>query len=405
MIFKRIFKRIKNSSISIVNSKRLEVFAGFALFCFIIVFVGSHYLSNYNELSKPHRYENIELPSYPPKSTPQGSSLRSLPLRDFNKIELVLKEENLLEGVKAWGGVILLVKFDSLNEALSFYHYNSIYSDVNKNGIQDEQDEGFFNPASTVKVGISAIVLEKLNLLDLNRKTDYRVAGTNKWYSFESDLEEALVISSNEATNRLILFLGFDYLNKTIQSKGLSQFSVNRLMLDKGTLTESPSFEIRNQDKTVVQPRLESSLEAGCFEIDEKIGNCASAENLAEILARIVQPHIFNDEENFKINEEDRAWLLETMGKTPRQLGFDQEDEFCRFLQSLNNLYPPGIKVLLSKCGVGLFSHSFVDTSFIETNEDEKYYTVVAISPPKDISRSQAATWMSELISLLLKHI
>ena len=40
---------------------------------------------------------------------------------------------------------------------------NASYIDTNKNGLMDSGDQGFFNPASTIKVMTAALVLEVLN--------------------------------------------------------------------------------------------------------------------------------------------------------------------------------------------------------------------------------------------------
>ncbi|MGB3512883.1 MAG: hypothetical protein WBA93_27455 [Microcoleaceae cyanobacterium] len=59
---------------------------------------------------------------------------------------------------------LLIVK---VNEAdtppkLQNFSYKSLFVNKNANGWQDEENEGFFNPVSTVKVEIAWLVLEKL---------------------------------------------------------------------------------------------------------------------------------------------------------------------------------------------------------------------------------------------------
>ena len=169
--------------------------------------------------------------------------------------------------------------------------------------------ECFFNPASTVKVGISLLVLEQMNQSKLLKETEYRTLESSRWYSINEDIKKSLIISDNEAANRLILFLGFQNLNLRMRAKGLNSFSVNRLMLNRGTLVDSPGFELRFQERTTQAPEQSVSQSFSCFEVGDKLGNCASATDLAEILIRLVQPEVYLPGEQFNLREEDRLWL------------------------------------------------------------------------------------------------
>ncbi len=341
-----------------------------------------------------------------PLHTSTENHLRNIARKkDHERIENILTKADKVERMKAWNGIALFVEEKPDEDIVTYYYYNSVYRDFNNNGVQDEEDEGFFNPASTVKVSITALVLEKLNGLKLGKGTEYREFGSQEWYSIFSDLELALVMSSNEATNRLILFLGFDSIREGLQSKGLQDLSINRLMLDRGTQISSPPFEMRYNGSVTFQPYQEASSKANCFEAKSRIGNCATAVDLVGVMARIIQPDSFPKEANFNIRNEDLFWLREIMSKTPRELGFEQEDNFCRFLQPLYEKKASESGRMLSKCGIGLFSHSFVDTSYIQTNEGESYYIVFAVQPPRYISKENATEWMSEVSELILNEL
>jgi len=255
-------------------------------------------------------------------------------------------------------------------------------------------------------VGISALVLEKLNSLGLSRDAKYRQANTDTWYSFESDVEQALIISSNEAANRLILFLGFDEIAQKAEQKGLSNFAINRLMLNEGTLIDSPSFELLDKDGSpIFQDASTTSQEIKCFEVGEKAGNCATAADLVGILERIVQPGYFDESDIFKMTEDDRLWLQDVMSKTPKEAGFNQPDEFCRFLNPLYEKIGSRNGKLLSKCGIALFTHSYVDTSFLKTNEGEEFYVAFSVTPPWYISKEQATEWINNASDLIVSEL
>lgn len=326
---------------------------------------------------------------------------------DLTEFERILERGSFIEQMKSWNGKALFVKVDEAQTPTQFdyYYYQAIYQDTNGNKIQDSNDRGFFNPASTVKVGISALVLEQLNQMKLPKETEYRILGSSRWYSTNEDIKKVLIISDNEAANRLILFLGFQNLNLRMRAKGLNSFSINRLMLNQGTLIDSPAFELRFQ-KTITQFDQQTiSQNFSCWEVGKKLGNCASATDLVEILIRLVQPDVYSSEEQFNLREEDRLWLQEVMSYIPKKAGFNYEDTFCRFLHPLSQKIAYKTGKLLSKCGVGLFSHTFVDTSFLKTDEGQKYYIVFAVNPPQNVSKNQAINWMNTVSQFILNEL
>lgn len=327
--------------------------------------------------------------------------------QNLTKLEKILERGSFIEQMKSWNGKALFIK---VNEAqtppqFDYYYYQAIYQDTNGNKMQDSSDRGFFNPASTVKVGISALVLEQLNQMKLPKETEYRILGSYSWYSINEDIKKVLIISDNEAANRLILFLGFQNLNLRMRAKGLNSFSINRLMLNQGTLVDSPVFELRFQETITQSHQPNVSQDFSCLEVGKKLGNCTSATDLLEILIRLVQPDVYSPKERFNLREEDRLWLQKVMSLTPKKAGFNHEDTFCRFLQPLSQKIAYKTGKLLSKCGVGLFFHTFVDTSFLRTDGGQKYYIVFALNPPQNVSKNQAINWMNTVSQFILNEL
>lgn len=326
---------------------------------------------------------------------------------DTKTLEKILQAAHRLEQMKRWDGKALLIKVDESQGAPKFqsFSYRATYKDSNRNKKQDEQDQGFFHPASTVKVAIASLVLEQLKQRNLGRETEYRVVGASAWNSIEADLTEMLVVSNNDAANRLILLLGFQYLNDTMRARGLKQYAVTRLMLNQGTLIDSPPIEIRWRDTLLQLPKRSVSDSFDCNEIDEKSGNCASAHDLAGVLMRVVYPGVFSPEEGFDLRPEDRQWLQHTMSQTPQQSGFNFEDTFCRFLHPLGQQLTQQSGRLLSKCGIALFSHTYLDTSYVETDQGQKYFMVFAVTPPKTVAKNEIIRWLNTTSQILLKTL
>jgi len=225
------------------------------------------------------------------------------------------------------------------------------------------------------------------------------------WYRIDEDIRLSIVISDNDAASRLILWLGFDYIKKALKNKGLTYLAIERLMLNRGTLVESPAFELRFAGQTIYQPPKPVSLEASCHEKNNQIGNCATASDLVGTLARFVQPEYFSKEERFILNQSDRVWLQEIMAHTPRQEGFEFSDNYCRFLTGVEKQVAKRSGRMLSKCGVALFSNTYVDLSFIETDDGQKYYIVFAVTPPGSITEEAIIQWMNTTASFILSQL
>ncbi|MGK7921660.1 MAG: serine hydrolase [Trichodesmium sp.] len=308
---------------------------------------------------------------------------------DTTTLADILRRGMLLEKMNTWSGKLLIVKVDDVKNPPVFhkFYYQSLFVDRNNNSWQDEADAGFFNPASTVKIGIAALVLEKLHQLGLGRETKYQIVGESNWYDIYDDIRSSLVISDNDATNRLILFLGFDLINQKMKAKGLQHFIVNRLMLNQGVLVDSPAFNLSFGDRVIQQERQVVFENFPCYEIDKNLGNCATADDLVGVLIRIVEPEYFSSTEGFNLRDSDRFWLQKIMSQTPRSQGFNYADNYCRFLSEVELNWAGNSGRMLSKCGVGFFTNTYVDNSLIETDYGRKYYIVLAVTPPNQFPK------------------
>ena len=82
----------------------------------------------------------------------------------------------------------------------------------------------YFYPASTVKLPTAVMALEKLRALDvagLDRDTEMLVGDEEQGKSVGRYVREVLLVSDNQAFNRLYDFVGQEPLNRGLQQKGL----------------------------------------------------------------------------------------------------------------------------------------------------------------------------------------
>jgi hypothetical protein len=277
----------------------------------------------------------------------------------------------LVNTLRQRGFIVLVLRSSSTNAPL--LNVDATYEDSNSNGLIDGGDRGFFNPASTIKVMIAGQALEVIHQNGWLRNATYQASNSSKKYSFAKDIEAMLVISDNAATNRLVEFLGFKNIASRAKLLGLSHFELNRLMLSKGPAVASPSYTVISSGVSYAIPdkKAPPSTDAiRCRETSTIKGNCATANDLVMSLRLLL------DEKNnggLDLAQEDRQWVASVMESTPKLRGFQEPDDYCRFIQPLTTDPTIGITSLRSKCGVAPFSTTFLDLSRVATKSNQSF--------------------------------
>ncbi len=217
-------------------------------------------------------------------------------------------------------------------------------------------DDGkYFYPASTAKLPVAILALEKLNASPgLDRHMRYYVEGDSVEASFEEDIRAIFAVSDNHANNRLYEFLGRDAINDSLASKNIGPARIaHRLGYHREEASTLP-LVIYLSDTSVTQlpaminrPVEELDLKGirkgrGFIEDGEDITepfdfsrkNYLPVRSLESILKRVVFPGEFLPAERFQISGEQREFLLESMKLLPREAGYDPEhypDGYCKF--------------------------------------------------------------------------
>ena len=240
------------------------------------------------------------------------------------------------------------VERDSLNRPqFSEYAFN-----LNK--------DSYFYPASTVKLPVLLLALEKLSTdpllrdqVDLN--TPYKILGDTVVHQLATNLVEIIAVSDNEAYNHLFEFLGRDSINALVARKRLGPFQINHRLSTSDSdaaLSRGLVFYPQNADSIVVSgytsrpiKKLDlknlrkgkaymqgDSLVDQAFDFSAK--NYFPLRTQQEVLKRLLFEDAYTPEERFQIKPEYRDFLLETMPKYPRELGYDLEqfpDGYVKF--------------------------------------------------------------------------
>jgi hypothetical protein len=309
-----------------------------------------------------------------------------------NKLEKMLREKGFI--------VLVLDSFKADNAPL--LNVDATYSDTNSNGLMENGDRGFFNPASTIKVMIAGQTLEVIHKNGWQRNATYQADKSDKKYSFAKDIEAMLVVSDNAATNRLIQFLGFKNIASRAKLLGLSNFELNRLMLSKGPAVGSPSYTVISSGVSHVIPAKAAPSSTDvirCRETATVKGNCATANDLVMSLRLLLDSKANT---GLDIAPEDRQWVAGVMGSTPKQRGFDEPDEYCRFIQPLTTDATVGMTSLRSKCGVAPFTPTFLDLSRVTTKNNRSFDMLLVKKYDSNVSEESVVKEFSSVAREIL---
>ena len=227
-------------------------------------------------------------------------------------------------------------------------------------------DSRYFYPASTVKLPIVLLALEWLEeqqleglTLETTMLTDsVRPSQLPAWSDSTAQnglpsighyIKKILLVSDNDASNRLYELLGMDYINTKLREKGLANsvitqrlsfpisaeenrhFNPIRFLDSSGkTILEIPA---RQSDSVYVVPgypklgrayyRNDTLIQEG---MDFAYKNKFSLTDLHRVVQRTIFPEAFVGIERFNLNEEHRNFVLKYMSMLPRESDYPGYD-------------------------------------------------------------------------------
>ncbi len=280
-----------------------------------------------------------------------------------------------------------------------------------KNYYYNVNAKNYFYPASTVKFPVAILALQRLNELkqkgiDLNT-TMLTEANTQKQTAVFNDatakdgkptiahyIKKILMVSDNDAFNRLYEFLGQEFINKELHKRGYKNVQIlHRLSIslseDENRKTNPIRFLDSNntvlyeqamQTSKMVYAVRKDSLGKGFYQGDKLVNepmdfskkNNIGLEELTSILQSIIFPESVSAKQRFNITEEDRQFLLKYMSQLPTESTFPPySDEpstywpsYCKFLYfgSEKGAIPKNIRVF-NKVG-DAYGH-LIDVAYI----------------------------------------
>ena len=235
----------------------------------------------------------------------------------------------------------------------------------------------YFYPASTVKLPIAILALQKIKSLrdqgiPINADTPFLIKNKNGETIIDKDstningdvtishlIKKIFLVSDNDAYNYLFDFLGRDYINKELIKRGLKQtqiyhkflFGADNINTWEYTFIDENRNKIFHQSsissKKIMEPLKLEGLQKGRgyissgelinnpMNFDQK--NRISIRDLQGIIKRIIFPEEFNKEERFELDDTDYKFLRYWMSRSTLESNYpnykDQEywDSYCKF--------------------------------------------------------------------------
>ncbi len=261
-----------------------------------------------------------------------------------------------------------------------------IYTQINRDSINRPNFRSFyyhadsmyyFYPASTVKLPLVLLALEKLQQLNIQGLDKYTPVFHDSAYSGQLSVrkdstskdglpsiahyaKKILVVSDNDAYNRLYEFMGQQATNEILKQKGYNVRFLHRLERplspDENRHTEAVHFEkdgtiIYKQDMLVnpdsIRPTRRVTRGKGFIKSDKLVNepfdftykNFYPLEEQQEILKAILFPQYVDVKRKFRMSEEDRKFVMLYMSQLPTETNFpsyksdtSMYDAYCKFL-------------------------------------------------------------------------
>lgn len=323
--------------------------------------------------------------------------------------------KNVLDSADTYQVQILFTRIDRnehMNPLMETYSFNL-------------DDERYFYPASTVKLPVAILALEWLeeqnvdNLtLDTPMLTDSVRPSQVPAYVDNSSLDslpsighyikKILLVSDNDAYNRLYELLGQDYINQKLAEKGLNHTIINHRLsfpadeienrhfnpirfVDKSgeILLEIPERQTETIYSNPERPYIgrayyaaDSLIETG---MEFTFKNKFALSDLHGVLQRIVFPQAFLESERFTLNESHREFILKYMSMLPAESDYpkyegpDYYDSYSKFFKFGRDKNPiPDQFRIFNKTGWA-YGHLIDGSYFVDYENGVEFFVSAAI--------------------------
>ena len=222
----------------------------------------------------------------------------------------------------------------------------------------------YFYPASTMKLPIVALTLQKINEL---RNTGINITVESKILLLSADqnttettfkdlISKVFLVSDNSASNILIYFLGYNYFNQQMREKGLNTIVLNHkfnpdpyVKTDWKIYTLDRDLISKDETQEIIEHNNLDNLLQGKFQIlnGEKVAtpfnfktkNKASLRDLDGVMKRIIYPDLFQEQDRINLSDQDYNFLRYWMSRfTFEDIGIEYQKD-SQYFDSYNKFF------------------------------------------------------------------
>lgn len=286
-------------------------------------------------------------------------------------------------------------------------------------------DDKYFYPASTVKLPVAILALEWLGEQDIDVLTAnsvmltdsvrssqfpayYDSTASNLLPSIAHYIKKILLVSDNDAYNRLYELLGQDYINTKMKEKGMNHTVINHRLsmpmseeenryfnsisfLDEedDLILEIPERKTDNTFSNLAHPEIGKAYYSKGELIEEPMDfsfkNKFALSDFHGVVKRIVFPEKFSQNERFNISEEDRKFILQYMSMLPGESDYpkydlpEYYDSYSKFFKfgTDNNPIPAQFRIF-NKTG-NAYGHLLDGSYFVDFENGIEFFVTAVI--------------------------
>lgn len=280
----------------------------------------------------------------------------------------------------------------------------------------------YFNPASTVKLPLALLSLEKLNSLNNPQVTKFTAMQFDSAYSSQTKewadktaqsgypsvahlIRKALLISENDPYSRMYEFVGQQQINRSLHAKGYPDTRIThrfvRMNADENRHTNPVRFIATDGSLLYAQPaavntdpfdfRREAKLGKGYYVRDSLVKqpfdftmrNKLPLESLQRLLQSTLFPESVPEKQRFNLTTDDYTFLYQYLSQFPGETNYPNYDSqkfydsYVKFFfrDSLHHL-PDGLRVF-NKVG---WAYGFLtDASYVADFNNKVEYMLTAV--------------------------
>ncbi len=330
-----------------------------------------------------------------------------------------------------WLRSILLKENDSLVQAVlnqpEVYRYQIIYTRIDRDKKNNPSFKNFylnvdplryFNPASTVKMPLAFLSLEKLNDLkkyDVNKFTAMLFdsgwskqtiayndsTAENNLPSIAHYIKKAFLISDNDAYNRMYEFVGQQTINRRLHEMGYPHIRITRRFMRMNAEENrhtNPIRFIKADGSLLYHQPLAYNTDSFDFSHVYKMGNAhynsndslinepidfttannLPLEDMQQLLQSVIFPNAVPVEKRFRLTKDDYDFLYRYLSQYPSETNFPKYDtgqyydSYIKFFfRSPEHSMPPHVRVFNK---VGWAYGCLTDVSYVADFKNKVEY-------------------------------